>query len=166
MGWISLESQWQARTPSWQEAADLFNRIRPENKDAYGVDQLLVKLDDTGNISRKSPAMAGFLSILPGGGYLYCNRYRDALMAFLLNGGLILAAVSSFENDNPALGAVIGFVETGFYSGNIYGGISSAHKYNRHQTRRFIDTLRQGTAIGLSGGDGQKQLAVFFHMNF
>lgn len=28
-------------------------------------------------------------------------------------------------------GGVITFVETGFYSGNIYGSITAAHKYNK-----------------------------------
>jgi tetratricopeptide (TPR) repeat protein len=166
MGWISLESQGLAKSPSWQDAEALFKRISPANKDPYGIDALLLKMEDSRNIPRKSPTIAGFLSIIPGGGYFYCNRYQDALTAFLLNSGLILAAVSSFENDNPALGAVIGFVEAGFYSGNIYGGISSAHKYNRNQTRRFIEILKDQTAIRLSANGGQQKLAVFFHMNF
>ena len=32
---------------------------------------------------------------------------------------------------NTPLAAVISFVEFGFYAGNIYGAVSSAHKYNR-----------------------------------
>ena len=51
--------------------------------------------------------------------------------SFLFNTGMICAACLAFDHDNPALGSVIAFVETGFYSGNIYGSITAAHKYNK-----------------------------------
>ncbi len=90
-------------------------------------------------LPRKNPALAGIFSIIPGGGYLYCGRYKDALVTFGFNTGLILAARRAFRDDNPALGGVISFIETGFYAGNIYGGISSAHKANRKQTVEILN---------------------------
>ena len=100
---------------------------------------------------RKNPGLAGALAIVPGVGYLYCERYQDALIALLVNGGLIWAACEAFHNDLYALVAVITFVEVGFYAGNIYGSVSSAHKYNRKNERQWIDNLRRRLKVDLAG---------------
>jgi tetratricopeptide (TPR) repeat protein len=91
------------------------------------------------NVPRKNPVLAGVLGVVPGGGFLYTGRFRDALAAFGLNAGLMLAAYTAFDQDNPALGAVIGFVEAGFYAGGIYGSIAAAHKYNHARKIRILD---------------------------
>jgi hypothetical protein len=111
-------------------------------------------------IPRKNPQVAGFLSILPGGGYFYCERYQDALVAFLLNGALIVASWEAFDQGNPALGGIIAAVEFGFYAGNIYGGIASAHKYNNRKTHDFIESLKEMAQIDVSGTKGGLQLSV------
>jgi hypothetical protein len=90
------------------------------------------------------------LSIVPGGGQLYCNRYQDAMTAFLINAGLIWAAWEAFDNEQYALGSVISFVEFGFYAGNIYGAVSSAHKYNRDRIAEFRERLNQRRQMSLS----------------
>jgi hypothetical protein len=41
-------------------------------------------------------------------------------------------------------------VESGFYIGNIYGGINAAHKYNTRQKQTVIDRLKSGFRIGMS----------------
>ncbi|MCP3871735.1 MAG: tetratricopeptide repeat protein [Desulfobacteraceae bacterium] len=89
---------------------------------------------------KKNPAAAGLFAIIPGGGFLYCGRYKDALVTFLLNAGLIVATYQAWDNDNEALAGVLGFVETGFYTGNIYGSITSAHKYNKAQILKILNT--------------------------
>jgi hypothetical protein len=114
----------------------------------------------------KSPRLAGFLSVLPGAGFAYCGRYRDALAAFLLNAGLILAACESFDNDNEALGAVIAFVGAGFYGGNIYGAVSSAHKYNRSSRQRFLEDLHSRTGVTLSLLPERRAIAVGLRYRF
>ena len=143
-GWIYLEKA------SWEKAKINFAKIRPQSKNKYQLKRLSKELDRTKLIDRKSPKIAGLLSIIPGAGFLYCERYQDALVAFLLNAGLMYAAYESFDDDNYALGGVITFVEVGFYAGNFYGAITSAHKYNRSKTRKFIDKLRQNTTINIS----------------
>lgn len=105
--------------------------ISPEKQGEYNVTRQLEAIDNAGNAPAKSPVLAGILAIIPGGGMLYCNRYKDAFISFCFNTGLIWAAYTAFDHDNPALGGVITFVETGFYSGNIYGSITAAHKYNK-----------------------------------
>jgi hypothetical protein len=97
---------------------------------------LIVKAE---HAPKKNPTAAGLFAIIPGGGFLYCQRYHDALVTFLLNTGLMAAAYTAHDNDNNALAGVLAFVETGFFAGNIYGSMASAHKYNRAQTRSILN---------------------------
>jgi tetratricopeptide (TPR) repeat protein len=105
--------------------------ISADKQEKFKVEKQLEAIDNTVNAPTKSPALAGIMAIIPGGGMLYCERYKDAFISFCFNTGLIWAAYTAFDHDNPALGGVISFVETGFYSGNIYGSITAAHKYNK-----------------------------------
>ena len=160
MGWVFIE------TANWESAQSSFDRISSKNSTGYEVRSLSEELHKAGDIPKKSPGLAGFFSVMPGGGYLYCGRPKDALTAFLLNSGLIWAAVSAFNNDNPALGAVVGFVETGFYAGNIYGGISSAHKFNKNETQNFIEKLKRQNKINLLMNFETKRVGVLFETGF
>jgi hypothetical protein len=63
---------------------------------------------------------------------------------------MIAAAYTAFDNDNPALGGILALVGSGFYAGNIYGSISSAHKYNQLQTDKFVSGIRQRYKLDLS----------------
>lgn len=144
MGWILLEEG------LWKNSTLAFNQIRPEKKDHYRLPELFKAVEGYRDIPRKSPAAAGTLAVVPGMGYVYCERYRDALVSFILNGGMMFAAYKAFDGDNPALGGLLTLVELGFYSGNIYGSIASAHKYNRDQTERFISGIRQRYKLDLS----------------
>lgn len=137
MGWLHVD---QGR---WVQADEAFNRITPANQDRFQIHSLQQTLALSNTIPTKNPTTAGVLSIVPGGGQLYCGRYRDALTAFVINAGLIWAAWEAFDNDNNALGGVITFVGFGFYAGNIYGAVSSAHKYNRDRIGEFQDLLDQ-----------------------
>lgn len=145
MGWIYIERA------EFDRAKAAFQSVSLRNQTRYDVEKLTGKLEKEGEIPEKSPGVAGLLSIVPGGGYFYCGRYQDALVAFLLNGALILAAWEAFDQDIPALGGVICAVEFGFYAGNIYGGIASAHKYNAQKTRDFIESLKENAKITVSG---------------
>lgn len=160
MGWIFLE------TADWEKARTYFQKISHQNHVKYRLADLIRDLESAGDIHHKSPGTAGVLAILPGAGYLYCNRPRDALISFLLNGGLIYAAYEAFDNDMIALGSVITFVEIGFYSGNIYGSISSAHKYNRDRDRRFVDRLKENLKINLSSRPENKGLELSLQYRF
>ena len=161
IGWIYLEIS------SWKEARSYFDKISQENRDKYKLEKLSAELEGVNSIPRKSPKLAGVLSILPGAGYLYCERYHDAMFSFLLNGLLMYAAYESFDNGSYALGGVITFVGTGFYTGSVYGSVSSAHKYNQNHTNRFIENLKQNTKIGLSAGGAKgRGIAICFQYVF
>jgi tetratricopeptide (TPR) repeat protein len=112
-------------------AKGYLSKISPSGTHADEAEKTMDLILAAEKAPRKNPRAAGFFSIIPGGGFLYCERYQDALITFLLNAGLMLAAYEAYDNGNKALAGVIGFVETGFYMGNIYGAVSSAHKYNQ-----------------------------------
>ena len=159
-GWICLEMA------SWEKARSYFDKISPENKNKYQLEKLSAELDKKNSIHRKSPQLAGYLSVIPGAGYLYCGRYRDAMTAFLLNGALIYAAYKSFDNDNYALGGIVTLVEMGFYTGSIYGSVNSVRKYNRNKTRRFIEHLKENAKISLSAGSKKDGIFLCFRYVF
>jgi hypothetical protein len=94
--------------------------------------------------------VAGTLAaILPGSGHLYTERPRDALVAFLLNGAFILAAVELFNDDEYVTGGIVTFFELGWYSGNIYSAVNCAHKYNKRMKKDFIQGLRDRTSVSI-----------------
>jgi tetratricopeptide (TPR) repeat protein len=144
LGWLHVD---QGR---WGDAGQAFGLISRDNQASFQVADLQQALARSDSIPFKHPTTAGFLSIVPGGGQLYCNRYQDALTAFLINAGLIWAAWEAFDDEQYALGSVITFVEFGFYAGNIYGAVSGAHKYNRDRVTEFRERLNQRRQISLS----------------
>ncbi len=164
---IHLETAKSARPGSLDQDLDSaehhLKAIRPEQAESHDRDLYLEKIDRVRRAPRKDPRVAGLLSIVPGGGFLYCERYRDALVSFLLNTGLILAAHEAWDQDNRALAGVIGFVETGFYAGNIYGAMTSAHKFNQAQVLAVLNGDDLPAARLSSDGNS---LSLLFDLHF
>jgi len=157
IGWIYLEKG------ESRNARNYFEKIDDKNKEKYRLSELYAGLETESLIPGKNPALAGVLSLIPGGGFFYCERYYDALTAFLLNSLLIYAAYESFDKDMNALGGLISLVETGFYTGNIYGGITGAHKYN---SKRFTDRLKKSMRISISPYNKNSDFLFSFHFDF
>lgn len=160
IGWIHIE------TASWDKARHYFKKISTKNKNKFRLERLADELDKETLIPQKDPKLAGILSIIPGGGYLYCERYQDALISFLLNGGLIYAAYESFDKGHDALGGLLTFVGFGFYAGNIYGAVTSAHKFNRKETGQFIYKLKKNARVNLSADLENKSVCLSFRFSF
>ncbi len=137
IGWIHIDQM------DWEGARQAFDRMTPSAQRRHQIDRLDAALEGAAQLPYKTPALAGTLSIIPGAGQLYCGRYEDALAAFLVNGALIWASFESFDHDLNALGGLLAFVGVGFYASNIYGAISSAHKYNFSQKQRYSEQLRR-----------------------
>jgi tetratricopeptide (TPR) repeat protein len=159
-GWVYLKLE------QIEIARQRFRMISPQNHHLFRVQELEKELSQEKLYSKKNPRLAGFLSILPGAGFAYSERYQDALVAFLLNTGLILAAYESFDNGNEALGSLIVFVGAGFYAGNIYGAVASAHKYNRDSHQRFLDQLKAQTQVTLSVVPENQGMMLGFQVKF
>jgi TolA-binding protein len=136
LGWCRMH------TGNWRDASDTFGAFAPESPLYPASQELAVKSLQGGTLHYKDPTTAGVLAaVLPGLGHAYCNRYRDAMVAFLVNGLFIWAAVESFNNDHNVLGGILVFLELGWYSGNIYSAANSAHKHNRRVKEDFLRGL-------------------------
>ncbi|MCF8110774.1 MAG: tetratricopeptide repeat protein [Desulfobacteraceae bacterium] len=144
-----------------------FDKITPGNRRKYNVEQILRDMDDPGRIPAKSPFLAGMFSIVPGGGYLYCGRYREAATAFFLTIGLAAASLEAFDNDMYAMGGLVGLAGAGFYGGGAIGAVSSAHKYNRKSYSDYIQQhIGSRREPGFSLGIGSDSVMVSFHWRF
>jgi tetratricopeptide (TPR) repeat protein len=143
-GWIYLEMG------LWEKAQKYFEEISFRNRKKYNLKEIVIELDRKLPLKRKNPTTAGLLAIIPGAGHLYCERKKDALISFLLNGAMIYAAYEAFDHDLDVIGGIITFFELGFYSGNIYSAVNSAHKYNRDEKSTFLDYLKKNTKVNIS----------------
>jgi len=161
-GWIYLEMD------EWEKAQASFDKISPKNRDTYRLKQLSEDISKREFLKIKNPATAGWLAVIPGAGHLYCERYRDALIAFLLNGAMIYAAYEAFDHGNEGLGGLITFFEIGLYAGNSYSAVNSAHKYNRKQKDDFFQYLKDHSMLQASVMrlDKAQALALSYKITF
>ena len=156
----------QLKNGKISSARSAFAAVTPENRAHYRIEKILAQLDRPRELARKNPLLAGLYSIFPGGGYVYTGRYRDALIAFVINTGMAVAAWESFDNDLPAIGGMISAVGLGFYSGSIYGGINAAHKYNQRAYDAFVHSLEIKNDSNLSFHIQPRRQAVLFAFQY
>lgn len=156
LGWTQLKED------RWKAASDTFMLVG-KNSPFYASSQDLSTESLKGiELPRKDPRTAGIMStVIPGLGHVYSDRPRNGMIAFLLNGIFIWAAVESFDQDHDVLGGVLTVLEAGWYSGSIYSAVNSAHKYNRKVGNDFRRGLGDKLDLHLfTSGDGQLGLAL------
>lgn len=151
----------------WKEAAKEFRKINKNSK-LYPKGEFFAQgLDRIQEVPQKSPEMAGVLAAtLPGAGNLYCERYRDASIAFLLNGAFIWGMVESFGHNNYVVGGILTFFELGWYSGNIYSAVSSAYKYNKKRKEEYLNFLEKGSDLSMGISFQGKTPMLSFRYDF
>lgn len=148
----------------WGRAKETFDEISSGSNLRDSAEIFSTGLENINNVPHKSPSVAGTLAaILPGAGHLYTERPRDALVAFLLNGAFIWGAVELFDDGNNIAGGILTFFEVGWYTGNIYSAVSSAHKFNDRTKRDFIKGLKD--RAGLSYYHDSKTSADYLMLN-
>jgi len=137
LGWARM------REHRWKEASEEFGRVE-KGSSLYDSAQALAKQSLKGELlPSKDPVTAGVMAgVVPGLGHVYLSRYKDAAVAFLLNGLFIWATVESFQQDHNVLGGILAFFELGWYAGNIYSAVNGAHKYNRKVRDDFSKSFR------------------------
>jgi tetratricopeptide (TPR) repeat protein len=151
----------------WQGARERFLRVGEDSPLRRPALVYFDGLQKEKDLPRKDPAVAGTLAaILPGAGHLYTDRPKDALVAFLLNGAFIWAAVELFDDGNTVAGAVVTFFELGWYTGNIYSAVGSAHKYNRRIRDDHLKTLKEQALLSRRDGHGTPSLCFAFNIPF
>ncbi|MEN6463803.1 MAG: tetratricopeptide repeat protein [Syntrophaceae bacterium] len=135
----------------WEKAKSVFSMM-PGSSPLYPAAKTFSSgLEKINEVPSKSPVVAGTLAaVLPGSGHVYTERYRDAAIAFLLNGAFIWSAVELFRKDEYVTGGIVTFFELGWYSGNIYSAVSSAHKYNERSKGEYIKELQERSALSIS----------------
>ncbi|MBE9546118.1 MAG: DUF3808 domain-containing protein [Proteobacteria bacterium] len=151
----------------WKRASETFSQVPKESVLSTAASNFSSGLENIGNLPRKSPATAGTLAaIVPGAGHLYTERPRDALVAFLLNGAFIWAAVELFDDEKYVAGGVVTFFELGWYSGNIYSAVSSAHKYNRRVKEEFLQNLMDRSSLSYYHDNKRSSNYLILSMRF
>jgi len=158
LGWSRM------RKDRWEEASEAFKMVEEKSPLYDSSQDLSTKSLKGETLPRKNPTSAGILAaILPGLGHAYGERYRDGMVAFLLNGLFIWAAVESFDQDHDVLGGILTFLELGWYSGNIYSAVNGAQKYNRNIRNEYRKGLPDQLDLNLfTTRDGHIGLAFKF----
>jgi outer membrane protein assembly factor BamD (BamD/ComL family) len=151
----------------WVEALGSFREIGKESNLYHFAESFASGLGEMDKLPLKSPALAGtFAAILPGAGHFYTGRKRDGVTAFLLNGAFIWGAVESYNNENYAVAGILTFFELGWYFGNIYSAVSSAHKYNKRLKNEYIRSLKEKRGISLGINPVNKSYYLAFNFYF
>jgi len=127
---------------NWRDASAEFAKVNA-NSSYFEKAQLFSKNAlQGGDLKRKSPSATGLLSVVPGLGYIYTGNYQTGIASFVVNSLLLWGTYDSFRKGNKGAGFVLGFFGFGFYSGNIYGSINSAAKYNERQKTDFLEEFQ------------------------
>ncbi len=137
LGWAGMQEG------RWKDASESFKRVEKNSPLYKGSLELTEQSLLGADLPLKTPAYAGALAaVMPGLGHVYVSRYRDAAVAFFLNGIFIWAAAESFQNDHHVLGGVLTLLEAGWYAGNIYSAVNCTHKYNRKIQSDYRNSLK------------------------
>jgi len=144
LGWTRMQEN------RWGEASEDFMRVDKADPLYPSAAYLSAESLKGELLPYKDPVCAGVMAgILPGLGHVYVSRYKDALVAFLLNGVFIWATIESFHQDHNVLGGILAFFEVGWYAGNIYSAVNVTHKWNKKVRDDFRKGLMDGFDIHL-----------------
>lgn len=124
-------------------ASECLALVSRESQYGRRAEDYMAALEERPTYSKKDPATAAILGIVPGLGYAYAGHYGTAFSSLLLNGLLIWATVDAFADGNPAAGGIFFTLGTTFYMGNIVGSYQSAERYNDYQRRVFLEQFKE-----------------------
>ncbi len=126
----------------WRDASEAFSKVGKDSTLYDSSRKLAAQSLEGEKLPSKKPVYAGTLAaLIPGLGHAYVSRYKDAAVAFVLNGLFVWATVESFHQDHEVLGGILAAFEAGWYFGNIYSAVNCAHKYNRKAQNDFRNRL-------------------------
>lgn len=120
-----------AKNLDWKMAENYFLKITHPLFISKAKEFALVASDGQ-KLNHKDPLLAGFLSIVPGLGYFYSGYNQTGFSSFIVNSIFFLATYQAFKSDNNSLGAILGFISFGWYTGNIYGSYVSSERKNEY----------------------------------
>jgi outer membrane protein assembly factor BamD (BamD/ComL family)/TM2 domain-containing membrane protein YozV len=142
----------------WKTSSQYFTRLQerfPDSKYTKKTKDFNKEILKGEKLHRKSPVLAMILSsLIPGAGQIYCDRYKDGVLAFLYNSILFYTTYYSYtlnkEKNNTS--TYVWFSIAGiFYIANIYGAISSAQNANLIIESNFISGFMKNFSIEEEG---------------
>jgi tetratricopeptide (TPR) repeat protein len=113
---------------NWEEALEEVEHSKTLSSDL--AELLKSDLNEVIENNPKSPALGGFLSLIPGFGHFYAGRGIDGFKSLIINGAFVSLTVFSFLEGYDGLGVAFGFVEGVLYLSNIYGGVNAVLQEN------------------------------------
>ncbi len=159
--WIYIDME------DYPSAKDHLFLVRESSTYQSSAQELASAIEELPHLPRKSPRLAGFLAaVIPGSGHLYTGEKKQALFTFFTNALLIFGTYEAFNRDLYVAGGFLSIFALNYYSGNIFGALNSAHKYNRRVKDAYLEgyKLRYELSINLRGG--AKTPLVEFALHF
>lgn len=95
----------------------------------------------------KSPKSGGLWGIIPGAGYFYSGEYANGFRSLILNSVFLFGMAHTADNDQWGAFTAITFFELTWYSGSIYGGVDSAHRYNQARLNSALSDIEGSATI-------------------
>lgn len=123
----------------WKEADQFANKMNG------GINKSLAEITIQGlALKKKNPSLAGlFSAVLPGSGKAYSGRWKDGVISFLMTSTAAFVAVRGFnKNPNSFYPWAMGTLSAVYYSGNIYGSVQAAKKYNKNKEDELVNKTR------------------------
>ncbi len=131
-----------ARIFDWKSAIKKMQLINEDFQNIRIAENFSSSLKDFSNLPKRSSFLAGTLSsIIPGTGYIYCDRLGTGLTSFIINGLLIWTFQDAINKKQYGLATTTSFFGIGWYIGNIKGSIDAAQIYNSNIRNEYIDSL-------------------------
>jgi len=85
--------------------------------------------------------LASLISVIvPGAGKMYCGYWGDGALSFLFSASSTFFTIRGFNKygSKSVYPWIIGGLAVSYYSANIYGGATSAIRYNTNIDHTFI----------------------------
>ena len=131
----------------WTQARQVWNDVSltyPASPFAEVSNRLAQQVKDAQNLPRRSPTIAGALSVfIPGSGQVYTGRTVDGLYAFVSVAVLGGASFYYADRGRYEVAVPIGILGAFFYGNSIYQGIQTARTFNLRHERLFRNKLQQ-----------------------
>lgn len=129
--------------------------------------ELANALDRLPHLPHKSPWVAGLLAgVIPGAGHFYMGKKKQAVFSFITNALLFFGTYEAFAKEIYAAGGLMSFFSLNYYSGNIFGALNSAHKYNKAVREDYLERFRRKYNLSINLKGGEKGPLLEFALNF
>ena len=159
--WIYIDME------DYPSAKDHLFLVRENSTYQSSAQELASAIEELPHLPRKSPRLAGFLAaVIPGSGHLYTGEKKQALFTFFTNALLIFGTYEAFNRDLYVAGGFLSIFALNYYSGNIFGALNSAHKYNRRVKDAYLEGYKRRYELSINLRGGGKTPLVEFALHF